>query len=150
MNLLLWRHAEAEDGHRDLERALTPRGREQAVRMAAWLREHGPRLDRVLVSPARRTQQTADALGVPYQIVDAIAPGAGAEQVLAAAGWPAGDGTVLVVGHQPTLGRTAALALTGGSQAWTVRKAGIWWLAQRQRDDDSQVVVRAVVTPDVV
>ena len=40
MDLILWRHAEAEDvedGSEDLARALTPRGEKQAARMAAWL-----------------------------------------------------------------------------------------------------------------
>ena len=44
MDLILWRHAEAEDwqpddAHRgsDLDRALTARGEKQAARMAAWM-----------------------------------------------------------------------------------------------------------------
>jgi len=39
MNLILWRHAEAEDqAASDLVRQLTPRGRKQAQAMAKWLR----------------------------------------------------------------------------------------------------------------
>ncbi len=34
MDLLLWRHAEAEDGTPDLKRKLTPRGEKQARQMA--------------------------------------------------------------------------------------------------------------------
>lgn len=150
MNLLLWRHAEAEDGTRDLERALTPRGREQAARVAAWLHAHGPKFDRIIVSPARRTRETADALELPYEVIEAVEPGAAPEQVLAAAGWPDAKSSVLVVGHQPTMGRTAALALSGVAQSWTVRKGGVWWLAERERDDESQVVVRAVINPEVI
>ncbi|MEO7547467.1 MAG: histidine phosphatase family protein, partial [Ramlibacter sp.] len=40
MDLILWRHAEAEDapeGGDDLDRALTSRGEKQAARVAAWL-----------------------------------------------------------------------------------------------------------------
>ena len=40
MDLILWRHAEAEDaaeGQGDLDRVLTSRGEKQAARMAAWL-----------------------------------------------------------------------------------------------------------------
>ena len=37
MNLLLWRHAEAQDGDPDLARELTARGRKQAEKMAHWL-----------------------------------------------------------------------------------------------------------------
>ncbi len=57
MDLILWRHAEAEDeadGQHDLERALTPRGEKQAARMAAWLDRHLPEGASILCSPARR------------------------------------------------------------------------------------------------
>ena len=37
MDLILWRHAEAEPGAPDHGRRLTPKGEKQAARMAAWL-----------------------------------------------------------------------------------------------------------------
>ena len=37
MDLILWRHAEAEVGSDDLARRLTVRGAKQARQMAAWL-----------------------------------------------------------------------------------------------------------------
>ncbi len=149
MNLILWRHAEAGNGTADLQRALTARGRMQADRMARWLVSRLPGDARVLVSPARRTRETADALGRAYEIVERIAPGARAQDVIQAAGWPHAGGTVLVVGHQPTLGNVAALVLTGTVHMWSVRKAGLWWLQLRERDDE-EVVVRAVVNPDLL
>lgn len=148
MNLILWRHAEAEDGMNDMQRALTARGRKQAEQMAAWLRKHAPPDLQVCVSPAIRALQTADALGCDYRIVEEIEPGAAPEDLLEVAGWPANEGSVLLVGHQPTLGRTVSLALTGVAQPWTVRKAGLWWLARRERDSVEQTVVRAVVNPE--
>jgi len=44
MDLILWRHAEAEDagGKPDLERNLTRHGRKQAARMAEWLKPRLP------------------------------------------------------------------------------------------------------------
>ena len=45
MDLIFWRHAEAEDereGLADLERALTSRGEKQAQRVGAWLDRHRP------------------------------------------------------------------------------------------------------------
>ena len=66
MDLILWRHAEAEDADgeiSDLDRCLTRRGEKQAKRVARWLLEYLPDTRRILVSPARRTRQTADALG---------------------------------------------------------------------------------------
>ena len=130
MDLILWRHAEAEDarGGDDLGRPLTDRGRRQAERMAAWL---GPRLAagaQVLASPARRCQETVAALGRPVATVDAIAPGASGEAVLAAAGWPGAAGAVVVVGHQPTLGLAVARALGESAARRSLRKGAVCWL----------------------
>jgi len=61
----------------------------------------------------------------------------------------AGD-TVIVVAHQPTLGRVASLLLSGTEADWAVRKGGIWWLSNRRREGEAQVVLRAVVNPDLV
>src|SRR5690606_21509121 len=123
MNLILWRHAEAEDGCNDMERKLTSRGHKQAETSAKWLRKHAPGDLRILVSPAKRTRQTADALGMKYDLVPEIAPGASAETLLQAVKWPDGEKSVLVIGHQPTLGAAIRLALTGTSGPWTVRKS---------------------------
>jgi phosphohistidine phosphatase len=120
MDLILWRHAEADDGIPDSARELTKRGRKQATQIAAWLKERIPPDCTILVSPSRRTQQTADALGLPYETNKKVGTGAAPGEILAAAGWPERDGTVLVIGHQPTLGGVAALILCGEDAAWTV------------------------------
>jgi len=102
MDLILWRHAEAElqrPGSSDLERALTTKGERQAKRMADWLNQRITHTTRVLVSPARRCQQTAAALGRDFRTVAAIAPGASPQAVLDAARWPDASEPVLVVGH---------------------------------------------------
>jgi phosphohistidine phosphatase len=151
MNLILWRHAEAEDtASSDLARQLTSRGRKQAQSVAKWLKQ---RLDPdavILVSPAARTVQTVEALTDQYRTVDEIAPGADASDVLAAAGWPEGIApTVVVVGHQPTLGLVASQLVAGQRTEWVIKKGGLWWLSTRGRNGDEQVVVRAVVSPDL-
>lgn len=148
MDLILWRHAEAVDGSPDMARELTAKGFKQARESAAWLREHLPKHVRMLVSPAERTLQTARELTEDFEIVKSIAPGASATAVLAAAGWPDAGSTVLVVGHQPTLGMVAATLVAGQPLPWSVRKGGIWWLSHRVRGEDPQVVVRAVMAPD--
>ena len=54
-NLILWRHAEAEDlslTGADSDRALTKRGRKDAAKMAKWLHQHLPANTEVLSSPA--------------------------------------------------------------------------------------------------
>ncbi|MDE2584439.1 MAG: histidine phosphatase family protein [Betaproteobacteria bacterium] len=149
MDLLLWRHAEAEVGNNDMARRLTSRGEKQAKQMAAWLRQRLPQDLRILVSPAVRCQQTAQALGLPFETNRQLGPDAPVTDLLAAAGWPDARGAVLIVGHQPTLGHLAALLLSGQEAPWTVKKGAVWWFSNRVRQGESQTVLRAVMPPDV-
>jgi len=153
MNLILWRHAAAEDavpgGVEDLDRSLTKRGRKQAEIMAAWLNARLPADYQLLVSPALRTRQTGEALQARFRVVPELAPGASPQDVLRAAGWPDGLGTVVVVGHQPTLGLVASLLLCGVSAAWAVRKGAVWWISNRDREEGAQSLLRAVMAPDL-
>jgi phosphohistidine phosphatase len=148
MEIILWRHAEAEDSVPDLERELTGKGRKQAARMADWLNPRLPPDIRILSSPAARTVQTVQALGRDYTVARELAPGASAEEVLAAAGWPDGPYPVLVVGHQPTLGQVAMQLLAGQAGDLTIKKGGLWWFQGRERMGQLQVVLRAVAVPD--
>jgi phosphohistidine phosphatase len=150
MDLILWRHAEAEPGEPDLGRRLTAKGIQQAERMAQWLDRHLPSTTRVLSSPADRAQQTAQALKRKFKVVDDLAPGATVSAVLAAAGWPDSREAVLVVGHQPTLGEVAALLLTDQALGWSIRKGAVWWLSNRVREGVATTVVKVVVGPDFV
>ncbi len=146
MDLILWRHADAEDGTPDSERKLTPKGEKQARRDAEWLKEHLPDDYVVLVSPARRARQTAQALTRDVELVEAVGTGASPKGVLQAAGWPDRNGLVIVVGHQPTLGQTVARVVTERDDGWSLRKGALWWLRSR----DGEVSVRAVIGPDLL
>jgi len=151
MDLILWRHAEAVmevADQEDLERTLTAKGERQAQRMAEWLNRHLAHSTRILVSPAVRCQQTAHALGRKFRTVGELAPGASGAAVLQAARWPDAAEPVLVIGHQPTLGLVASLVLTGSEQPWSVRKAAVWWIRSRSRDEGERVVLQAVQGPD--
>lgn len=148
MDLLLWRHAEAEDGDDDAARALTARGEKQAKAMARWIRQHQPRHLRIVVSPTVRTRQTAEALELPFDLERRIGPDAGAPELLAAVGWPTARGAALLVGHQPGLGQLASLLLAGQESEWTIKKGALWWLSRRVREGEPQTVLRAVVSPD--
>ena len=153
MDLILWRHAEAqeaEQGHDDLDRALTPRGEKQAARMAAWLDRQLPEGLRVLASPARRTEQTAAALGRKFKMRAELLPGGTPQELLELVQWPRSKGAVLVVGHQPMLGQTIAQLLELRATECAVRKGAVWWLRQRQRLDQNQVVVLTVQSPDLL
>ena len=148
MELILWRHAEAEDTTPDSDRALTVKGHKQAEKMAAWLQQHLPANTHILVSPAKRAQQTAKALGLDFSTLDTLAPGASAQAILDATDWPSGN-AVLVVGHQPTLGLVAARIMTGKTHYWCIKKSAVWWLSNRVRGEEEQCILRAVVSPDL-
>ena len=150
MELILWRHAEAEDTYPDMSRALSGKGQQQAKKMGAWLRQHLPANTRILVSPAKRTQQTAEAIGLPFTTVESLAPGASAQQILDAAQWATTNDTALVIGHQPTLGIAAALAMTHKPHYWCIKKASLWWIASRIRGHEEQAILRAVISPDFI
>ncbi|MBL8520056.1 MAG: histidine phosphatase family protein [Betaproteobacteria bacterium] len=152
MNLILWRHAEAEDfAPNDSARALTPRGQRQAARMAEWLQgQLGESLKdwRVVASPALRAQQTARALGLPVETVDSIAPDAEPQSILDAAQWPEAERDTIVTGHQPTLGRVVAHLLHGADGAVSVKKGAMWWFEVREREGRRELRLRAMVAPD--
>ena len=154
MELILWRHAEAEVGEPDLGRRLTPKGEKQARRSAEWLHAHLPESARILVSPAMRAQQTVQALVEfghrKFKTVDEVAPGATVADVLRAVDWPNAKSPVVVVGHQPTFAFVASHLLAGVEQPWSVKKSAVWWLSSREREGAEQVVLRAVVNPDLV
>jgi phosphohistidine phosphatase len=147
MDLILWRHAEAEEGGPDLARSLTGKGRKQAARVAEWLQQRLPAKFTLLASPAARAQQTAEALGVKIRTVERLAPGAAVADILAAAGWPDHKGAVVVVGHQPDLGTTLA-ALLGAKGDWSLKKGALCWVTSR--DKEPQVVLRAAISPDLL
>ncbi len=150
MDILLWRHAEAEIGEPDEGRALTAKGVRQARLMGQWLERNLPSRCRILVSPTVRTLQTVQALERKFRICPEIAPGATPEALLAAANWPESKEPVLLVGHQPTLGHTASLLIGGSAQDWTIRKGNVWWIARRERDGVESNYLKAMIAPDLV
>ncbi len=148
MEILLWRHAEAEDSNPDMSRELTLKGKKQAEKTAAFLRLHLPQDARILVSPATRTRQTVAAYTDQYTLAPTLAPGASAHSILQAARWPNAEGTVLIVGHQPTLGAVAALLLGSAEPSLSIKKGALWWFSRRAREDFAQTTLRLVITPE--
>ena len=142
MELVLWRHADAEDGAVDLARRLTPKGEKQAAAVAQWLRAHLSGRYTLLASPATRAQQTASALGTPIT-EKSLAPGASVAAIVKAA--EKYRGIVIVVGHQPDLGRAAAQLVAGAQAEWSVEKGAVWWLA-----GEAPARIKAVVSPDLL
>ena len=153
MDLILWRHAEAHEaapGEDDMSSSLTPRGERQAFRMAQWLERQLPEGTRIICSPAKRTEQTAMALGRKYKLSSAITPQASAEMLLQAAQWPSSKNTVLVIGHQPTLGQAVSMVLGLQRPDCSVKKGAVWWLRSRLRQEGDQFILVTVQTPDML
>ena len=148
MDLILWRHADAEDGVPDCARKLTAKGEKQAQQMGRWLKSHLPEGARILVSPAKRAQQTASALGLAFETKSELGTEASVESVIAAAGWPNTKGAVLVVGHQPTLGRIAAALLGVAEADFSIKKGCVWWFSTRLHGDEMQAALRTVMSPE--
>ena len=165
MDLILWRHAEAEDWPEgqseaggahgsDLERSLTSRGEKQAIRRANWLDRQLPDGTRILVSPARRCEQTALALGRKFKIRTELAPGATPGQLLELVQWPTAKSPIVIVGHQPSLGQTIAQLLGLQESECPVKKGAVWWLRyrtrEREHDSTGQTVVVTVQSPEIL
>ncbi len=152
MDLILWRHAEAQEwqeGCNDMERSLTARGEKQAARMAVWLDRQLPEGARIVASPARRTEQTVLALGRKFKLREELGPGAGAQDLLTLVRWPEGKSTILVVGHQPTLGAVIA-QLLGLPEEFAVKKGALWWLRSRERMGERQTMLLTVQSPEML
>lgn len=160
MDLVLWRHAEAQDhadpeyglpgDAKDMARRLTARGEKQAARIGAWLDRQLPEGARIWCSPALRCEQTAMALGRRYKSSEAIAPEAEASALLELVQWPGGRSPVVVVGHQPTLGRVIARLLSLTEDDCSVKKGAVWWLRHRDRAGNGQTVLVTVQTPEML
>ncbi len=152
-DLLLWRHADEAEHGDELRRALTVRGEKQAKSMAKWIRREAPKHLRILVSPALYARQTAKALELPFEISPQLGPKAKASDLLGVAGWPDGmgkrHGAILLIGHQPALGQLAALLLSGHEESWSIKKGGLWWFTNRVREDETQTILRAVMSADL-
>lgn len=122
--LVVVRHAKAEAyGPSDFERELSPRGRRDAAAAGAWLAEHKVVADAALVSAATRTRQTwevmAEATGWSAEpTFDRSLYGADEDAVLdLVAMTDEAVGTLVVIGHNPTIGMLAQLLDDGEGPA---------------------------------
>ena len=133
-NIIIWRHAEAhpalaQSENQDLARMLTPKGNQQAKRMANWLNERLPKDTLLLSSPAMRAFQTAQALRGEIKVNEALKPSANLQQVLAVlTSLETQVEHVLLVGHQPWLWQLVAHLTSFTAQEISIKKGAVWWL----------------------
>jgi phosphohistidine phosphatase len=118
------RHAKAEqDGPSDAERPLAARGHADAREGGGWLAGQGVTPDRALVSAALRARETWESLagGAGWDVeaeLDRSLYSASPETVLdLLRQLPDEVGTVVVVGHNPTMGIVAQLLDDGSGDA---------------------------------
>jgi phosphohistidine phosphatase len=154
-HLVLLRHAKSAwpYGVPDLQRPLAKRGRRDAVAVGAWLRDHVPRLDAVICSPAERARQTwtlvaAELDDPPPARYDERVYGASATQLLALVRSLSDDvGTALLVGHNPDLQELTALLTGQEAEMKTSSVAVVAWRGRWTDTDDETVVLRHHATP---
>lgn len=131
MDIILMRHGRAAErgSHSgpDEQRPLTSDGIKRLQRAMPGLRQVVPRIDRVLTSPLLRARQTAEAVAevydVPLKELHVLAPGS--EPALISR-WLARqkEEVLLLVGHEPDLGRLASWFLTGSDESFLPLKKG--------------------------
>ncbi|WP_037587121.1 SixA phosphatase family protein [Stenoxybacter acetivorans] len=138
MELILWRHAEAEESESDLARKLTAKGQKQAKQTAKWLKSCLPHTRQIWVSQAIRSQQTAAFLDSENHVVPMLNPDADARQLTKLLLRQADDAVLVWVGHQPWLGQLCAYLLNEdwlSTPLWSVKKSGVWWFSLNFRDN---------------
>ena len=121
MLLHVLRHAEAEalsPSGLDADRALTEAGTKRMKAVARAIARMEPELDAVLVSPLLRARQTAEPVAAAcryrgeLRVTEALLPGADPTDLLdelAETAWK----SVLVVGHEPNMGRLFGRLVSG-------------------------------------
>jgi len=131
MQLLVIRHAKAEDDHPDGDaaRALTGPGQEKFRRAVRGLSHLVPAIDVLASSPLRRARQTAGLIaeqypGVIVEELPALSPGARAKTLLPWLARQANDTCVAVVGHEPDLSLLITELTTGSPSPFLSMKKG--------------------------
>lgn len=155
MDILLLRiadtHSAADETLADAERAaLSERGRKQTRRMAVWLQARSIRDLHVYISQAPAAREMAAAVAPRPLHIKSLGREPRPLDVLAATGWPQGEGSALVIARRETLEPLAGLLLTGLETPLTIKKGGLWWLTHRTRAGERQTVLRVALSPDLL
>ncbi|HSZ28350.1 MAG TPA: histidine phosphatase family protein [Pseudonocardiaceae bacterium] len=147
--LILLRHAKSAwpQETSDIARPLAARGRRDAPVVGRWLREHAPKIDLVVCSPAVRAVQTWDLAAAQLDAIPEVRHdewlySASAEDLLTTTQeLPDEASTAVLVGHNPGLEdfltlltgvaeplKTSAIAVVTAPGGWGKTRPGSWTL----------------------
>ncbi|MBF4163150.1 SixA phosphatase family protein [Nocardioides acrostichi] len=123
--LVVIRHARAEQvANSDAERRLTSEGRADAVAAGRWLRDRGLEPDRLLVSSAERTRETAAGVleggrfvGATLDVEPTLYSASPETALDLVRECPDDIATLVVIGHNPTMAYLAQLLDDGEGDA---------------------------------
>ena len=133
--LVLVRHAKSDWSNAvpDDERPLAERGRRDAPAIGRWLVEHVERVDLVVCSPAKRARQTWELASASLEPAPPVRPDeriytAGPGELLGVVDeLPDEAGTVVLVGHNPSLTDLVALLCGEAHELKTSAVAVLCW-----------------------
>jgi phosphohistidine phosphatase len=123
-------HADPSRWPDDGDRPLSSRGEDKTVAACHGLARLAGGASRILTSPLVRAERSARLLAdtlddsVPVESLDALAPGGGYRKILDHLALVPSDETVVLVGHEPSLGKLAGMLLFGAPAALPLKKAG--------------------------
>ncbi len=160
MDLILWRHAQAQFAHHDLSRELTSKGQQDALVMASFIHNKLPENLRCFASEATRSQETLMALDKPFQISEILNPEAQPALVLP---WlfqelQSQSSSLLCVGHQPWLGYVCAQLISCQSDQeqphfeMNISRACLYWfdISLTSQLGKIHCQLKAVLSPKMV
>lgn len=162
MRLYIVRHAIAEPhgtpGIREEDRALTGEGIQKMRRAAEGLRRLDYVPDLIFSSPLIRARQTAEILlaafgkKVRMEILPSLAPSGSRRDLYEAIHARKKDlRSLMLVGHQPSLGEIAAEIMGGSSEVRIeIKKGGVCALELEPRENPPQGSLIALMVPSIL
>jgi|WetSurMetagenome_2_1015567.scaffolds.fasta_scaffold80707_1 phosphohistidine phosphatase len=133
VELFILRHGKAEArgmGTIDADRALTGQGREEIKKIGRWTVSMGYSFDIIATSPLKRALETAEIIGQTtkqerkVQVWDLLSPGGDMDALSRQIAVAGGEGSVLIVGHEPMLSALLSRIISGNTMASIVLAKG--------------------------
>ncbi|MEI6292889.1 MAG: phosphohistidine phosphatase SixA [Methanomicrobiales archaeon] len=133
MELFILRHGKAEAramGTNDADRALTGQGREEIKKIGRWTITMGYTFEVIATSPLKRAMETAEIIGLTtgqehnIQAWDLLSPGGDLDALSRQIASAGGDGSVLIVGHEPMLSTVMSRVISGNAATSVILAKG--------------------------